>query len=162
MNTSFIGHSSNGEQSERLERLARYFLTSNKLFNALRLEFIRFDLLRVEVRIPFNGEFELASGEGLSTGIITTALDSIFGLVVLANLEQLAPVATIGLNVDFTSTPRRGESVICHAEYGGSSEQVAHVRGHVVGEEHGKVFAFGSATFMIGTRGPAINPISRA
>ncbi|MBU2147040.1 MAG: PaaI family thioesterase [Alphaproteobacteria bacterium] len=160
MNTSFIGHSSNGEQSERLERLAGYFLTSNKLFKALRLEFIRFDLLRVEVRIPFNGEFELASGEGLSTGIITTALDSIFGLVVLANLEQLAPVATIGLNVDFTSTPRRGESVICHAEYGGSTEQVAHVRGHVVGEEHGKMFAFGSATFMIGTRGPAINPIS--
>lgn len=160
MNTSFIGHSSNGEQSERLERLARYFLTSNKLFKSLRLEFIRFDLLRVEVRIPFNGEFELASDQGLSTGIITTALDSIFGLVVLANLEELAPVATIGLNVDFTSTPRRGESVICHAEYGGSSEQVAHVRGHVVGEEHGKMFAFGSATFMIGTRGPAINPIS--
>lgn len=160
MNTSFIGHSSNGEQSERLERLARYFLTSNKLFKSLRLEFIRFDLLRVEVRIPFNGEFELASDEGLSTGILTTALDSIFGLVVLANLEELAPVATIGLNVDFTSTPRRGESVICHAEYGGSSEQVAHVRGHVVGEEHGKMFAFGSATFMIGTRGPAINPIS--
>ena len=160
MNTSFIGHSSNGEQSERLERLARYFLTSNKLFKSLRLEFIRFDLLRVEVRIPFNGEFELASDEGLSTGILTTALDSIFGLVVLANLKQLAPVATIGLNVDFTSTPRRGESVICHAEYGGSSEQVAHVRGHVVGEEHGKMFAFGSATFMIGTRGPAINPIS--
>ena len=160
MNTSFIGHSSNGEQSERLERLARYFLTSNKLFKSLRLEFIRFDLLRVEVRIPFNGEFELASDQGLSTGILTTALDSIFGLVVLANLEELAPVATIGLNVDFTSTPRRGESVICHAEYGGSSEQVAHVRGHVVGEEHGKMFAFGSATFMIGTRGPAINPIS--
>ncbi len=160
MNTSFVGHSSNGEQSEHLERLARYFLTSNKLFRALRLEFIRFDLLRVEVRIPFNGEFELASDEGLSTGIITTALDSIFGLVVLANLKELAPVATIGLNVDFTSTPRRGESVICHAEYGGSSEQVAHVRGHVVGEEHGKMFAFGSATFMIGTRGPAINPIS--
>ena len=160
MNTSFIGHSSNGEQSERLERLARYFLTSNKLFKSLRLEFIRFDLLRVEVRIPFNREFELASDEGLSTGILTTALDSIFGLVVLANLEELAPVATIGLNVDFTSTPRRGESVICHAEYGGSSEQVAHVRGHVVGEEHGKMFAFGSATFMIGTRGPAINPIS--
>ena len=160
MNTSFIGHSSNGEQSERLERLARYFLTSNKLFKSLRLEFIRFDLLRVEVRIPFNREFELASDQGLSTGILTTALDSIFGLVVLANLEELAPVATIGLNVDFTSTPRRGESVICHAEYGGSSEQVAHVRGHVVGEEHGKMFAFGSATFMIGTRGPAINPIS--
>ena len=160
MNTSFIGHSSNDEQSERLERLARYFSTSNKLFKSLRLEFIRFDLLGVEVRIPFNGEFELASDEGLSTGILTTALDSIFGLVVLANLKQLAPVATIGLNVDFTSTPRRGESVICHAEYGGSSEQVAHVRGHVVGEEHGKMFAFGSATFMIGTRGPAINPIS--
>lgn len=135
-------------------------MTSNKLFKSLRLEFIRFDLLRVEVRIPFNREFELASDEGLSTGMLTTALDSIFGLVVLANLEELAPVATIGLNVDFTSTPRRGESVICHAEYGGSSEQVAHVRGHVVGEEHGKMFAFGSATFMIGTRGPAINPIS--
>lgn len=160
MQNNLVDNLSANAQSDRLHILARYFLTSNLLFESLRLEFIHFDASRAEIRIPFNGEFELASGEGLSTGIITTALDSIFGLVVLANLEQLAPVATIGLNVDFTSTPRRGESVICHAEYGGSSEQVAHVRGHVVGEEHGKMFAFGSATFMIGTRGPAINPIS--
>lgn len=149
-----------GGRLDRLDTLARYFLTSNKLFEELRLEFVHFDPSRVEIRIPFNGQFEFSAGEGLSSGILTTALDSIFGLIVLANLKELVPVATIDLNVEFTSTTRRGQSVVCHAEYGGLPDQVAHVRGHVVGEETGQIFAFGSATFMVGTRGPAIGSVA--
>ena len=143
-----------------LDILTRYFLKSNKLFEELRLEFVHFEPSRVEIRIPFNDQFELSAGEGLSSGILTTALDSIFGLIVLANLKELAPVATIDLNVEFTSTTRRGQSVVCHAEYGALSDQVAHVRGHVFGEETGQIFAFGSATFMVGTRGPAIGSVA--
>ncbi len=160
MKTNLAKNLSANALLDRLDILARYFLTSNKLFEELRLEFVHFDPSRVEIRIPFNGQFELSAGEGLSTGILTIALDSIFGLIVLANLKELAPVATIDLNVEFTSTPRRGQAVICHAEYGALPDQVAHVRGHVVGEETGQIFAFGSATFMVGTRGPAIDPVA--
>jgi hypothetical protein len=42
-----------------LDILARYFLTSNKLFEELRLEFVHFGSSRVEIRIPFNGQWSV-------------------------------------------------------------------------------------------------------
>jgi len=60
--TNLARNISGNARLDRLDILARYFLTSNKLFEELRLEFVHFEPSRVEIRIPFNGQFELSAG----------------------------------------------------------------------------------------------------
>lgn len=118
---------------------------------------LRADEALVEARIPFNERFEIMPGRGLSNGLLTTAVDSIFGLAILVKLGRRVPIATIDLKMEFIHDAVSRENLICRAVCYAVTKLMAYARGTVIGESTNALLASGSGTFMIGTRGPSFD-----
>lgn len=89
------------------------------------------------------------------SGFATIVLDSIMGGAVMGSLEQLMPIATIGLSMHHMRRAIAGEKITGKAECTQIYKDVAYVTGELTGE-NGDPLAIASGTFMIGTRATSI------
>jgi len=91
----------------------------------------------------------------LHTGFSTILLDSIMGGAVMGSLEQVMPIATVGLSIHHLRRPRAGEKLNGKAICTGIYNDLAYVTGELVDGENEPI-AIASGTFMLGTRGTSI------
>jgi acyl-coenzyme A thioesterase PaaI-like protein len=96
-----------------------------------------------------------AGGDGaIHGGLYTIILDSIFGMTVFTAIETVMPIATINLRTDYIGAIAPGARAVCAAECEAIRDDVAFVKGRLTAESGGALLATGSATFMIGAKGP--------
>lgn len=139
----------------QIKQLVDFFTSDHGLFKAMQLEILHADKEYVEASIPFNKQFELIKGNGLSNGIQTAVMDSLFGMVVLIALERPIPIATIDLRMEFVHDAVQDDDLICRAECYATTDEVAYARGTVISKNTNQLLASGSGTFMLDTRGPS-------
>lgn len=133
---------------------ARDWLThEHSLFRSLNLEPTLFGKGKatfiVDLPEAFTGEGNLIHG-----GLMTIIMDSIFGLTVFTALEEIKPIATINLHIDYIANAEAGMRAVCAAHCIAVRDDIAHVSGDLKIEADGRLLATGSGAFMVGTRGP--------
>ncbi len=133
---------------------ARDWLThEHSLFRSLNLEPTLFGKGKatfiVDLPEAFTGEGDMIHG-----GLMTIIMDSIFGLTVFTALEEIKPIATINLRIDYIATAKAGARAVCAAHCIAVNDDIAFVSGDLKIEDDGRLLATGSGAFMVGTRGP--------
>jgi len=132
---------------------ARNWLThEHSLFRLLNLEPVLIGKGKATFAVDLPAEFAGAGGF-IHGGLMTTIMDSIFGLCVFAALEEIKPIATINLRADYIADAAPGARAVCAAECVKIRNEVAHVAGDLRLEDGGALLATGSGAFMVGTRG---------
>lgn len=108
---------------------------------------------RVTLRLPFRPELVGDPVRGIVFGgVITTLLDQAGGVATICSLEELVPVATIDLRVDYLRAADPGQDLFATAECYKSTKSVAFIRGKAWDRDEGDPFAHLIATYMLGSR----------
>jgi len=136
-------------------KTARDWLThEHSLFQSLNLEPILIGKGKATFAVDLPDEFTGADGD-IHGGLMTIIMDSIFGLTVFTALEEMKPIATINLRLDYIANAEARARAVCAAECITINDEVAYVSGDLKLEGNGQLLATGSGAFMVGTRGPA-------
>jgi uncharacterized protein (TIGR00369 family) len=133
---------------------ARDWLThEHSLFQSLNLEPSLLGKGKATFVMDLPEAFTGAEGV-IHGGLMTIIMDSIFGLTVFTALEELKPIATINLRIDYIATAEAGARTVCAAHCIAVNDDIAYVSGDLKIEDDGRLLATGAGAFMVGTRGP--------
>jgi uncharacterized protein (TIGR00369 family) len=112
---------------------------------------------RVEMFVPYAENLIGNPKTGVvHGGVITTLLDTLGGLAVMAAAPEGRPVATLDLRIDYLKPATPGMNIRGVAECYKLTASVAFVRGHAFHEDTSDPIAHCTGTFMIsGTGFPA-------
>lgn len=100
---------------------------------------------RLPYRPEFLGDIERAL---IHTGVITTLIDSICGVALIAHIGEAVRIATLDLRVDYLRPSRPGRDLVCHAECYRSTEQIAFLRATVWQDDPAQPVASSMGAFM--------------
>ncbi|MDR3416562.1 MAG: PaaI family thioesterase [Nevskia sp.] len=115
----------------------------------LGIELTRIDGEGAEGRLPYRPEFLGDTERGLiHTGVVTTLIDSLCGVALLAHIGCPARVATLDLRVDYLRPSRPGPDLRCRAECYRLTGQIAFLRASVWQEDPAAPVAAALAAFM--------------
>lgn len=104
------------------------------------------------VTLPFAPELVGDPGRGVVFGgVITTLLDQASGLAVACAMEELRPIATVDLRVDYLRAADPGADLFARAECYKLTRNVAFVRGTAWERDPANPFATCLGTFMVGS-----------
>ncbi len=132
---------------------ARDWLThEHSLFRSLNLEPVLIGKGKATFEVDLPNDFASASGT-VHGGLMTIIIDSIFGLAVFTALEELKPIATVNLRLDYISEADPGERAVCAATCMTINDEVAFVSGDLRTHHDSRLLASGAGAFMVGTRG---------
>jgi uncharacterized protein (TIGR00369 family) len=84
-------------------------------------------------------------------GVITTLLDQALGLAVSCSLEDLRPIATLDLRIDYLRPAEPGADLIGRADCYKVTRNVAFARAVAYERDQSDPFATSLATFMLGS-----------
>ena len=104
--------------------------------------------LRLEYRPEFVGD---PSRGVVFGGVITTLIDQALGLAVSCSLEDLRPIATLDLRIDYLRPADPGKPLFARAQCYKVTRHVAFARGVAYDTAEDDPFATCLATFMLGT-----------
>lgn len=138
------------------DALRRGFSASVPHVRELGIALTRVDADAAEGRLPFRPEL-LGDAERqlIHTGVITTLIDSLCGVAVLAHLGKPMRVATLDLRVDYLRPSRPPADLVCRAECYRLTGQIAFLRASVWQDDPQQPVASGVCTFMLGGGGDA-------
>ena len=128
----------------------------------LGIELTRVGADGVEGILPYRPEFLGDTERGLiHTGVITTLIDSICGVALLAHIGQPGRVATLDLRVDYLRPSRPGKTLVCRAECYRLTGQIAFLRASVWQDDPAEPVASCLAAFMRVNQAvdPAASPV---
>ena len=104
--------------------------------------------------LPYREDFVGDPSRGVVFGgVITTLLDQALGLAVSCSLEDLRPIATLDLRIDYLRRAEPGRTLIGRAECYKVTRAVAFARGLAYEHDESDPFATCLATFMVGSSG---------
>ncbi|MGH8461418.1 MAG: PaaI family thioesterase [Stenotrophobium sp.] len=107
----------------------------------------------VDANLPFREDWLGDPLRGLiHTGVITTLVDSVSGVAVLAKLERYEPVATLDLRMDYLRPALRDLALNCRAECYRVSTHIAFVRARVWQDDVDAPVATSQSVFMLSSR----------
>lgn len=86
-------------------------------------------------------------------GVITSFLDTLSGLVVMASVPENTPLATLDLRIDYLRPALSQQDIFGSAECYGVTESIAFVRGTAYQDTFRKPIANCTGTFMLGATG---------
>lgn len=112
------------------------------------------------ITLPYSDELVGDPGRGVVFGgVITTLLDQTSGLAVACSMEELKPIATVDLRVDYLRAADPGSDLFARADCYKLTKNVAFVRGVAWDRGRGPddPFATCLGTFMLGSS-PVISP----
>ncbi len=133
---------------------AREFLAHEQsLFRSLALRPLLIGKGKATFSMALPEQFSGADG-AVHGGFYTIILDSIFGLTVFTALESIKPIATINLRTNCLGSAPPGARAVCAAECDAVRNDVAFVTGRLTLETGGGLLATGTASFMVGSKGP--------
>ncbi|HMU89807.1 MAG: PaaI family thioesterase [Pseudomonadales bacterium] len=132
----------------------RQFAKSHPGFQELGIEVVSIGEGRASMRLPYDPKFIGDRNSGsLHGGIITTLMDTLCGLCVMATLRTPTPIATLDLRMDYLRPTRRGLDIIAEAECYSRTKSVAFVRGFALQGDEREPVAHCNASFMLNTKG---------
>lgn len=129
--------------------LRRGFASSVPHVKELGIELTHADAAGAEGRLPYRPEF-LGDAERqlIHTGVITTLIDSVCGVALIAHLGLPTRIATLDLRVDYLRPSRPGRDLLCRAECYRNTEQIAFLRASVWQDDPAQPVAASLAAFM--------------
>jgi len=114
--------------------------------------------------LPYNKKFvgDKSSGS-IHGGIITLLMDTAGGMCVMATVNQMMPIATLDLRMDYLRPTKKGMDITAEVECYELTQNVAFVRGFAYEGEGDKkeAVAHMTAAFMLNTKGPNFGKASR-
>ena len=95
-------------------------------------------------------------------GVITTLMDQALGLAVSCSLEDLRPIATLDLRIDYLRPADPGKALFARAQCYKITRHVAFARGVAYDSAEDDPFATAVATFMLGSSVQENSPFAAA
>ena len=142
-------------EEEWVERMAGLWHSRSKgLIYGLNLQVEQARRDGVRIRMPFNPHFCADEEETLlHGGVLTSLLDSAFGLSIFLAVGEIQTMATLDLRVDYLRPAKTRSDVLVQAQCHHQTRHIAFGTGQVMfdGAEN-EVVAHGTATFAL-TRG---------
>jgi uncharacterized protein (TIGR00369 family) len=131
------------------QALSRGFATSVPHVKELGIELTHVEAAYSEGRLPYRPEF-LGDAEHqlIHTGVVTTLIDSVCGVALIAHLGLPTRIATLDLRVDYLRPSRPGKDLVCRAECYRSTEQIAFLRATVWQDDPQQPVATSMGAFM--------------
>jgi uncharacterized protein (TIGR00369 family) len=115
----------------------------------LGIDMTRADAQCAEGRLPSRPEFlGDAERELIHTGVITTFIDSICGVALIAHIGSATRIATLDLRVDYLRASRPHQDLVCRAECYRLTGQIAFLRASVWQDDPAAPVATCQAAFM--------------
>ncbi|HZR37270.1 MAG TPA: PaaI family thioesterase [Nevskia sp.] len=129
--------------------LRRGFAGSVPHVKELGIELSHADARSAEGRLPYRPEF-LGDAEHqlIHTGVVTTLIDSVCGVALIAHIGQPTRIATLDLRVDYLRPSRPGKDLVCRAECYRLTDQIAFLRASVWQDRADEPVATSLAAFM--------------
>lgn len=116
----------------------------------LGLEIISLARGRGVMRIPYHAELAGNATSGvLHGGVITTVLDAVCGLSVIAALDRPATIATLDLRIDYLKPATPGSAVTAAGHCYKVTRNICFVRAQAYHDNPDDPIAHCAATFMI-------------
>jgi len=125
------------------------------LFTSLNMEPVLIGKNKVTIAIDLPEKFAGAN-EMAHHGLLTIVMDSILGLCVLTALDDLQPIATINLRLDFIEDIKVNSRAICEAECISVAHNVATVKADLYEKETNTHISQASGAFLIGTKASTV------
>ncbi len=145
-------------EEEIIRHIQGYFSGGSELFRHLDMEIISVSDNGIEARFkPAPEHAGALSDASPFGGIITTILDSLFGLAVMVELKAPTPIATVNLRMDFVDTVPFSGDLLFSARCTGIDDRIARTEGLCTVQSTGAPIARAFAAFAVGTKGPAFN-----
>ena len=119
---------------------------------ALGMKVVRVAAADATLRLDYRREFVGDPARGVVFGgVITTLMDQALGLAVSCSLEDLRPIATLDLRIDYLRPADPGKPLFARAQCYKLTRHVAFARGVAYDGAEDDPFATSVATFMLGT-----------
>jgi uncharacterized protein (TIGR00369 family) len=116
----------------------------------LGLEIVSLERGRGVMRIPYHAELAGNATSGvLHGGVITTVLDAVCGLSVIAALERPATIATLDLRIDYLKPATPGAAVTAAGHCYKVTRNICFVRAQAHHDDPDDPIAHCAASFMI-------------
>ncbi|HEX4881412.1 MAG TPA: PaaI family thioesterase [Porticoccaceae bacterium] len=116
----------------------------------LGLEIVSLERGRGVMRIPYHADLAGNATSGvLHGGVITTVLDAVCGLSVIAALERPATIATLDLRIDYLKPATPGAAVTAAGHCYKVTRNICFVRAQAYHEDAEDPIAHCAASFMI-------------
>ena len=134
------------------ETLRKHFADSIPHVREIGLRITELSAQGARVELPYRPEWLGDTQRGLiHTGIITTVVDSVSGLAVLAAQTEMQSIATLDLRMDYLRPALPEKTLICHAECYRLTRSIAFVRASAWQDSEAEPVAVSQSTFMRGS-----------
>lgn len=142
------------------ESLALHFTKAIPHASECGMKVYRLDEHGAWASLPYRREWLGDSERGLiHTGVITTLVDTISGLAVLAGAGSFEPIATLDLRMDYLRPARPEQDLHCHAACYRLTRSIAFIRASAWQEREDEPVAVSQSAFMRSTSGKARGPL---
>ena len=123
----------------------------------LGMEVVAVEADRVRMRLAPPQWLRADDGaDEICSGVLYSLADSAAGLAVFAAAQELSPIATLDLRMDYLRPAASERVLVATARCHHLTDDVAFVRCEVSSEEEDGPVAIGNATFMRGTQGKRV------
>jgi uncharacterized protein (TIGR00369 family) len=121
---------------------------------ALGIDLVALEKSRLTLRLPYDARLVGNPETGvLHGGVITTLLDTVAGLSVYTVMDEIVPIATLDLRIDYLKPATPGRDVLGYAHCYRRSRNVAFVWGLAYHDDRDDPIAHAAASFMLSTAG---------
>ncbi len=135
-------------------RLARAFAAGVPHNQALGIEIVDFERSKVLFSLPYDAKLVGHPDTGvIHGGAITALLDGASGAAVFASLDEMVPIATLDLRIDYLRPAEANRTVFARATCYKMTRNVAFTRAVAYHDDPEDPIAHSVGTFMVSTRG---------
>lgn len=148
-----------GERERRLLRFVEGFSSNVPHNRALGMEIVEVARGEAVFRLPHDPKLVGNPDTGvIHGGAITALLDGASGAAVFAALDELVPIATLDLRIDYLRPADAGRAVLARATCYKMTRNVAFTRAVAYHEDPADPIAHSVGTFMVSTKPGAARP----
>ena len=135
-----------------LEALRQGFVNAIPHVRACGMQIEELERGRSLVRLPYREDWLGDRERGLiATGIITTLVDSAAGVAAFSALDEVEPIATLDLRMDYLRPSHPPHDLWCEARCERLTRNIAFLRASVWQQQRDEPVASGQGAFMRGT-----------
>ncbi|PHR60118.1 MAG: thioesterase [Robiginitomaculum sp.] len=153
----------NEEKLKRLWDMAPMFIEGTPHAKFLGMKFVAVDIGRATMSLPYDKKLiGNAQTEVLHGGVLTALLDQASGLAAVSSFNEMQPVATLDLRIDYMRAATPGKTIIAEAHAYKTTRHIAFVRAVAHEGDVDDPVASSQASFMTTASGrKGANPLER-
>ncbi|PHR91497.1 MAG: thioesterase [Robiginitomaculum sp.] len=152
------------EKLKRLWDMAPMFVEGTPHAKFLGIKFVAVDIARATLSLPYDKKLiGNAETKVLHGGVLTALLDQASGLAAVSSFDEMLPVATLDLRIDYMRAATPGKTIIAEAHAYKSTRHIAFVRAVAHEGDADDPVATSQASFMTTASGKkmSFNPLER-